>query len=94
MHLIADVINHLQNYTQRSIHVEVDAFLWLCNHHIIAEMVMLLYICACVFLRVCVCFVFHRGKHLHLLWSLTVFSRTSRRSQDTPPWSTPGTTPS
>lgn len=34
-----------------------------------------------------------RGKRLRLLWRSTVSSQTSRRSQDTPPWSIPGTTP-
>lgn len=37
------------------------------------------------------CICFYRGRRLHLLWCSTLFSRTSRRSQDTPPWSIPGT---
>lgn len=49
--------------------------------------------CVGVVIFMLVIFAFHRGSHLHPLSYSVVFFKTSRRSQDTPPWSTPGTTP-
>lgn len=83
MHLIAFVIIYLMRCEGCS---PINIWGWkMCSFVFVCFFVL-----CHIYLFVCVS---NREKHLHRLLCSTGFSQKLRRSQDTPPWSIPGTTP-